>query len=156
MDGLLEADAPLVVSLVREPTPDKLRQLFARRTTKWRHPQFEVERGGIGLFADLEQAIEPAQAWALIPTALELTRAQTDRDLLEVSLSLLLGLARASDTTAQPAPLEAAWSALVAHVDHADGPTGPCRPLLREIQRWYRVGVQRDSSGDRETSMRHP
>ncbi|MDR3492558.1 MAG: hypothetical protein P4M12_11075 [Gammaproteobacteria bacterium] len=84
---------------------DNLSELFNLRTKRWPHPYMHDECFTLGLFSDLTENISSDRAFILIPIALDIVLKQKDNNLLLISLSLLVELARASKTTELPLAL---------------------------------------------------
>jgi hypothetical protein len=125
----------LIPRLAAAPHLEDLRTLFLARTHEYKYYSLEVEGGGIDTFGDLFQELEPHQAFALIPAAVDLALEQTDAVQFETALYILGGLARASDTREVPARLARAWGALADREDQLL--TGRYR-ILYYLLEWYR------------------
>jgi hypothetical protein len=119
-----------LVHRVRGGDSGVLAELFQRRTAHWPHHMMHVEGGTIGLFSDLTHDLAPEVVFSLISTATDIAFAQRDAELLECALSLLIDLARASDTTELPGELGRDWVALQRH---AEGQT-----FWQDLRSWYR------------------
>lgn len=137
MDSILNPERQLAQHVAKTGTPDGLRQLFAARTARWKHWYYEGEASS-GLFDDLLQQSRPEIAFELITTAVTITLEQNAQDSFVTALSLLVGLARASDTTEVPPMLQEKWLELqtgaVKYASNRD-----CLFLWAELARWYRV-----------------
>lgn len=133
----LTPDAALVERIVATPSRDLLRKLFAARTARWRCWYFTGEGGSSGLFSDLEEDLEPQAAFLLLPVALEITLEQGDRTLFVAALSLLLGLAKASETTEIPSVLEGSWGELKERANQFSE-EADCKLLWNALTEWYR------------------
>ena len=126
----------LIAGLALAPSLADLRELFRARIAEFPYYSLDVEGGGIDTFADLHQTLEPAQAFALIPAAVELALEQTESVPYETTLYILSGLARASDTTQMPDELARSLPALARREDELL--TGRYR-ILEWTLDWYRV-----------------
>lgn len=137
-DSILHPDLGLVEQLVASGDCRVLRELFAARTARWKHWYFTGEASS-GLFDDLESRLSRTAAYLLIPTALEIALEQSDPVLFTTALSLVAGLARASDTTEAPRTLRESWSELGDRAE-AVGNVEPDAALLwAELAAWYRM-----------------
>ena len=126
----------LISTLASSQRLEDLRSLFHARTSEYPHYSLEVEGGGIDTFGDLFQALEPHEAFALIPAAVELAIEQTHPELFETTLYILSGLARASNTTEVPGKLSRSWEKLAEREDQLL--TGRNR-ILSQLLDWYHV-----------------
>lgn len=126
----------LIATLGSSPRLEDLRTLFEARTAEYPFYSLEVEGGGIDTFADLFQELKPHEAFALIPSAVDLALEQADPVLFETALYILTGLARASGTTDAPERLARSWSALAEREERLL--EGRYR-ILRYLLEWYRV-----------------
>jgi len=126
----------LISTLASTQRLEDLRTLFQARTSEYPNYSLEVEGGGIDTFGDLFQELEPHEAFALIPAAVDLAVEQTDPGLFETTLYILSGLARASKTTEAPDKLSRSWSALAEREDQLL--VGRYR-ILHYLLEWYHV-----------------
>lgn len=121
----------LIAAVLEAPSGTALRALFYAATAGWPHPIRHEEDYTVGAFDDLEQQIGPARAFALLPEAARLALEQTDAALKETAMSLLVGLARCSDTTEIPSEMRE----LLIRLRHESQGSF----YLRELEKWYRL-----------------
>lgn len=119
-----------------EASTDHLRSFFRARIREWRHPLFNGECFTIGVFDDLIDAITPENAFALLPTAIAITREWSGSEIQVTALTLIEDLARKSGTTQVPAGL----LDLLREINKAQS-TNP-RRATAGIETWYRCGDQ--------------
>ena len=119
-----------------EASPDHLRSFFRDRIREWRNPLFSGECFTIGVFDDLTEAITPGTAFALLPTAIAITREWSGSEIQITALALIEDLARKSGTTQIPVGL----LDLLREINHAQ-PTNP-RRATAGIETWYRCSDQ--------------
>lgn len=115
-----------------------LLELFTLRTNRWRYPYMICGFLTIGIFDDLINCLTPERAFILIEEATAVLFKQSDLELITTALSLLTELARASETTEMPGPLQQQWPAISNHIQPHLDDMG-MRVDWDSLCRWYRI-----------------
>ena len=100
---------------LRRADGDALDAYFHARIAEYNHAYRHDELVTIGLFDDISP-LAPGVAFDLLPRAVEITLKWRDGTLLDLAVSLLANLARASRTTEMPDELQR-WPQISAAVD---------------------------------------
>lgn len=130
-----EAD---LVGKLRLGFSENLAALFDLRTKRWPHPYMHDECFTLSTFGDLTQNIPNDRAFSLIPLAFDIALKQTDQTLLLTSLSLIIDLLRASDTTELTPTLIEKINGLDKQVLSLSN-NGKVQTYWNSIKEWYRL-----------------
>lgn len=127
-----------LVDDLRQGLSDNLEELFARRTKRWPHPCTHDESFTLSTFGDLTENISTARAFILVPRAIDIALKQDDRDLLLTSLSLIIELGMASQTTELPSDFYESAKILEDKIVSMPN-NAELLAYWDDIKKWYRV-----------------
>lgn len=130
---VLKAGADVVARLRETGDSGLLRELFAKRTERWKHWLAQDEAGSYGIFEDIRDC--GCRGEKFISEALAIALEQSDADLFASALSLLYECAELSDMRKMPFVLIRRWPDLHKKVESFN--TRDTRWLWEDLKRWY-------------------
>jgi hypothetical protein len=112
-----------------------LKKIFQHGAKSWKNKLSKDEWFFVKLRQQITKGKTPAEAFALLPGAVETVLAQTDETLCLEAFELLFDLTRIADTTELPPIIVERWDELLLHISRF---SDYHKRRAKDYARWYR------------------